>query len=65
MSEYVPASLHLYLLPLLLLFHIFQVVVVLCHEARRQGERDLTGPVTQRNVVIETSAVFKFQVQLL
>lgn len=42
MGQYVPLGLHLYLS----LF--FLLTPTLCHEARRQGERDLSGPFTQR-----------------
>lgn len=38
MSEYVPPALQLHLLCFLL------VKLVLCHEAGRQGEGDLSGP---------------------
>lgn len=38
MSEYVPPALQLHLLRFLL------VKLVLCHEAGRQGEGDLSGP---------------------
>lgn len=50
MSQYVPLGLHLHILLLfLVLLVIFLISMVLCDEARRQSERDLTGPSTHRD----------------